>query len=374
MPEEISDTRIRKTLDGLLQGFQIIGFDWTYLYVNPVVAGQGRSTPAQLLGRKMWDAYPGIEQTPLFDHLRRCMTDRKPVSLENLFVFPNGDRRWFELRVEPVPEGICIHSVDIHSRKEAQAALEQLNSELEARVVARTRELETVNAELEAFSHSVSHDLRAPLRHVNSFATVLSEDAKERLTNEDRESLDRIMRATQRMTTMIDALLEFARLGRRPLQMEAVELSELVRAAQSDVSPDADGREVVWSIPPLPRVNADGTLLRMAIVNLFSNALKYTRGRTPARIVVDAKQDDRAGELVLCVSDNGVGFDMRHADKLFGVFQRLHTEKEFDGTGIGLANVRRIVARHGGRTWAEGAVGTGATFYLSLPAQPAASL
>ena len=370
MPDEISDVHLRETLDGLLQGFQIIGFDWTYLYVNPVVAAQGRSTPTQLIGRTMWDAYPGIDQTPLFDHLRRCMTDRKPVSLENLFVFPNGDRRWFELRVEPVPEGICIHSVDVHSRKEAQAALEQLNAELEARVDARTRELENVNAELEAFSHSVSHDLRAPLRHVNSFATVLAEDAKERLTNEDRESLDRIMRATQRMTTMIDALLEFARLGRRPLQVQPVDLGDLVRAAQSDVAPDTHGREVVWSIPQLPRVHGDETLLRLAIVNLFSNALKYTRGRTPARIIVDAKHDERAGEFVFCVSDNGVGFDMRHADKLFGVFQRLHTEKEFDGTGIGLANVRRIVARHGGRTWAEGAVGTGATFYLSLPGTP----
>lgn len=367
MPEESTEHHYRETLDSLLEGFQIIDRAWRYVYVNPAVAAQGRRTPADLIGRKMWEAYPGIEETPLFSHLRKAMTSRAPVSLENLFVFPSGERRWFELRVEPVPQGICIHSIDIHSRKEAQAALERLNADLEARVAARTRELQDLNAELEAFSYSISHDLRAPLRHVNGFAAVLAEDARQRLADEDRETLERIRRATQRMAAMIDALLELSRLGRAPLDKQSIDLADVVRAAQADVAPDASGRDVEWSIAPLPRVDADAALLRLAFVNLFSNALKYTRGRSRAEIAVGAETRRAERECVLWVRDNGVGFDPGAATKLFGVFQRLHRESEFEGIGIGLANVRRIVTRHGGRAWAESVQGAGATFYLSLP-------
>jgi PAS domain S-box-containing protein len=361
----------RETLDSLLEGFQIVDREWRYVYVNPAAATQGRRTPEDLVGKKMWEAYPGIDQTPLFEHMRRCMADRTPVSLENLFVFPGGAQRWFELRIEPVPEGICIHSFDIQSRKEAQGSLERLNAELEARVATRTRELEELNTELEAFSYSISHDLRAPLRHVAGFAQVLAEDADARLVDEDKKSLDRITAATRRMNAMIDALLDFSRLGRAPLAKQPIALGEVVAEARSDIAPEEAGREVVWSVSDLPRVHADPTLLRLAFVNLFSNALKYTRGRSPARIAVGAQPSDGAGALIVWVRDNGVGFKASAAGKLFGVFQRLHRQSEFEGTGIGLANVRRIVARHGGRAWAESEEGAGATFYLSLPSAPA---
>ncbi len=367
MPDAMSESGYRGTLDSLLEGFQIIGRDWTYLYVNPAAALHGQRTVAGLQGRTMQAAYPGIEETPLFAELQRCMAERVALSLENRFTFPDGRARWFELRIEPVPEGVCVHSVDIQSRKEAQLALERLNAELEERVAARTRDLENLNSELDSFSYSVSHDLRAPLRHANGYASALVEDAGPRLQEEDRHYLGRIVNATERMSKMIEALLSLSRLGRSPLKVQAVDLSEVVAGARADVGPDAEGREVEWVMDALPKAHADPTLLRLALVNLFSNALKFTRGRSPARVTVAAAPSEDGRELVLSVRDNGVGFDVSAARKLFGVFERLHNEKEFEGTGIGLANVRRIIARHGGRTWAEAKPGEGATFYLSLP-------
>jgi PAS domain S-box-containing protein len=366
MSEGGGGDRYRRTLDNLLEGFQIIGPDWTYLYVNPAAARQGRRPVAELEGRKMHEAYPGIEGTPLFALLERCMRERSATSLENLFTYPDGTSRWFELRVEPVPEGLCVHSVDIQERKDAEDALRRLNAQLEAQVAARTRELQQVNGELEAFCYSVSHDLRAPLRHAAGFAQLLTRHAAGGLDARGRDYVAKILDAADRMGRLIEDLLSLSRTGRAPLQKRAVDLGAVVREARQEVAGEAEGRDVAWEIPPLPRVSADPALLRLALVNLLSNALKYTRGRTPARVEVSAREAD--GEVVVTVRDNGVGFDMQYADKLFGVFQRLHSSDEFEGTGVGLANVRQIVRRHGGRTWAHGVPGQGASFHFSLPA------
>ena len=365
-PEDAGQS-YRATLDSLLEGFQIIGRDFTYLYVNPAAARQGRSTPEALEGRKMWEAYPGFDQTPLFAELGRCMTERVAHAVENLFTFSDGSERWFELRVEPVPAGLCIHSVDIDDRKKAQAALHELNMELEQRVADRTRELEELNAELDAFAYGVSHDLRAPVRHVLGFAGALAEAAGPGLDPDSLDCLGRITSVANRMNTMIDALLAFSRLGRTPLQVQPVDLSSAVVAAWEDLEPECAGRNIVWDAAPLPTVPGDPALLRLALTNLLSNAIKYSRGRSPARISVGSAAADGTREATIWVRDNGVGFDDAGASKLFGVFQRLHSEAEFEGTGIGLANVRRIVARHGGRVWAEGRRDEGATFYVALP-------
>ena len=363
------DDRLRRTLDNLLEGFQIIGPDWTYLYVNPAAARQGRSEPGDLVGRKMYEAYPGIERTPLFETMGRCLRDGTPASVENHFTYPDGSTCWFELRIEPVPEGLCIHSVDIQQRKEAEAALRALNERLEAQVVERTLELEAVNRELESFAYSVSHDLRAPLRHVSGFAELLARHAGSALDEKGRDYVAKIVDAARRMGRLIDDLLSLSRTGRAALAKRPVSLQALVREAQRELAAEVEGRAVVWDTPALPEVHADPALLRLALVNLLSNALKYSRGREPARVSVTAQRGDR--EVVVCVRDNGVGFDMEFADKLFGVFQRLHSSDTFEGTGIGLANVRQIVRRHGGRTWAEGAPDEGAAFYFSLPSPEA---
>jgi signal transduction histidine kinase len=235
---------------------------------------------------------------------------------------------------------------------------------LEARIRARTEELE-------AFSYSVSHDLRAPLRHISGFAGLLRKDAWEHLPEASRRHVDTIIEAGKRASRLVDDLLSFSRMSRAEMHHAAVDLDAVVRDAVAEQSRDVEGRDVDWVLAPLPRLPGDQALLKVAIANLISNAVKYTSTRTRARIEVGALPATN-GERVLFVRDNGVGFDMQYSDKLFGVFQRLHSAEEFEGTGIGLANVRRIVHRHGGRTWAEGSPGHGATFYVSLPTQTGA--
>ncbi|HEY7508649.1 MAG TPA: ATP-binding protein [Vicinamibacteria bacterium] len=358
--------RYRRTLDNLLEGFQIVAPDWTYLYVNPAAARQGRREPGELEGRRMPEAYPGIDRTPLWETMTRCMRERTPASVENLFTYPDGSTGWFELRIEPVPEGLCIHSVDIQQRKDAEASLRAWNERLEAQVAERTRELEALNHELEAFSYSVSHDLRAPLRHVTGFAQLLDRHAGPALDEKGRDYVAKIVDAAARMGRLIDDLLSLSRTGRAVVQKRPVSLAALLRDAQKELAAETEGRAVIWETGSLGDVHADPGLLRLVLVNLLSNALKYTRGREPARVSVSAERGDR--EVVVCVRDNGVGFDMQYAGKLFGVFQRLHSSDVFEGTGIGLANVRQIVRRHGGRTWAVGAPDQGASFFFSLPA------
>ena len=254
--------------------------------------------------------------------------------------------------------------------EERDRALVEAHDRLEDRVRQRTEELDLAYKDLEAFSYSVSHDLRAPLRHVTGFATLLGNHLGTSLDERGRRYLETMSGAANRMGRLIDDLLAFSRMGRASLTPRRVDLAQVVREAQAEILPDTVGREIVWDIHQLPSVYADPALLRPVLINLLSNAVKYTSTRHVAHVEVGSSQAE-AGEVVVFVRDNGVGFDMKYADKLFGVFQRLHRSDEFSGTGIGLANVRRIIHRHGGRTWAEGEVDHGATFYFSLP-EPAA--
>jgi PAS domain S-box-containing protein len=235
----------------------------------------------------------------------------------------------------------------------------------EQQLKARAAELEAVNAELEAFSYSVSHDLRAPLRHIDGFAGLLYKRAASMLDEKAKGHLHAISDAAKQMGQLIDALLHFSRMGREEMVTSRVALDSLVKGVLDEFHNEVANRDIVWSIAPLPSVSADRALLRQVFVNLIANALKYTVKRSPARIEVGC--DVRPDEIVIFVRDNGAGFDMHYAHKLFGVFQRLHSREEFEGTGIGLALVRRIVMRHGGRTWAEGMIDQGATFFFSLP-------
>jgi len=257
-------------------------------------------------------------------------------------------------------------SREMAGRRRTEEELRRLNEELEERVARRTAEIEASNRELEAFSYSISHDLRAPLRHVASFADLLREHAATSLDETGGNYLRRIVEAANNMSRLIDDLLVFSRLGRKEISREPVNLTRLTEEALQELQPETEGREIVWRIGQLPVVEGNREMLRTALVNLLSNAIKFTRPRRPAQIEVDC-QEARGGEAVCFVRDNGVGFDMRYAVKLFGVFQRLHRARDFEGNGIGLANVQRIILRHGGRVWADGEVGRGATFYFSLP-------
>jgi hypothetical protein len=239
------------------------------------------------------------------------------------------------------------------------------NAALERQIRERTAELEATNKELEAFSYSVSHDLRAPLRHINGFAELLVTSTNSTLSAEDRHCLDRIISSSKQMSLLIDDLLNFSRMGRTEMRRTRFNLGDLLEKVIHELQPETEGRHIVWKKNLLPEVMADPPLLRQVFTNLLLNAIKYTRPRDPAEIEIGSQNGP--DEVIIFVRDNGVGFDMQYADKLFGVFQRLHGREEFEGTGIGLANVRRIISRHGGRTWAESKLGEGATFYFSLP-------
>jgi signal transduction histidine kinase len=245
-----------------------------------------------------------------------------------------------------------------------QLEIVQQNAELERRVQERTKELATLNGELEAFSYSVSHDLRAPLRHMNGFAQLLMSEPRHQSDPQTIRYLERITTSANHMGALIDDLLSFSRMARQSMLLAEVDSAEMVSSLIKELSASDEPRKIDWKISALPKVKGDAAMLRQVWLNLISNALKYTRGRNPAVIEICARAE--AGETIFSIADNGAGFDMAYADKLFGVFQRLHREDEFEGTGIGLANVRRITQRHGGRTWAQGEIGKGATFFFSL--------
>lgn len=360
-----SEERYRSTLDGMLEGCQLIGFDWKYLYVNDAAARHGRRRISELLGQTMMDVYPGIEKTDMFGALQQCMTGRETQSIENEFVYPDGSVAWFELRVQPAAEGIFILSNDITARKQAEQQLTMLNTALEQRVQERTVQLEAVNRELEGFSYSVSHDLRAPLRHLTGFVGLLNKHTAG-LDKKSRHYLDVISGAAVQMGRLIDDLLSFSRMGRAELMQTRVDLRGVVDEALLEVRVEAHDRPIEWLVQDLPVVTGDPAMLKLVFVNLLSNAVKFTAAREHAKIEVSCRENGD-GMLTVCIRDNGAGFDMQYTDKLFKLFQRLHRAEEFPGTGVGLANVRRIIHRHGGKTWATSAPGQGASFYFTLP-------
>ena len=298
----------------------------------------------------------------------------QPGAVEIDIPLPGGAARTAEVRAiaiewdgEPASL-ILLH--DVTERKLAQDRMEDRNTLLEERVRERTAGLLAANSDLDAFAYSVCHDLRAPLRHIKGFTQMLEEEAGADLNASARTLFDRIIGSVDRMQNLIDDLLGLSRLGGCAVARHPVDPGPLVRGVIEELAPESRGRAVEWSVGGLPWLDADPSLLRVALVNLLSNALKFTRGRDPARIEVFAAAGDGSAP-VIAVRDNGAGFAAEDTARLFGVFQRLHSTSEFEGSGVGLAIVKRIVTRHGGRVWAEGQPGAGATFFFSLG--PAAS-
>lgn len=536
-----SMARYRTTLDNMMEGCQIIGHDWRYLYVNDTAARHGRKPAASLVGRTMMECYPGIEHTTTYAVLKRCMDGRLSEQTENLFVYPDGKHAFFQLCVQPVPEGIFVLSLDISERKKVEERMLQINGELEGRVSERTVALEAVNAELrssraelqglfeslpglylvlspafkivgvsdaylaatlttregimgrglfeafpdnpddpaadgvsnlraslnrvletgtpdamaiqkydvrrpdgvfeerywspvnsplldasgnvshiihrveevtdfvrhkrqpaedraalderlqkmeaevfqssqrvqaankqleaankelESFSYSVSHDLRAPLRAMDGFSRAVMEDYGGLLPEDGRRHLEIIRGNAQKMGRLIDDLLTFSRLSRAPLKKQKVDTARIVRTTLDELQHERATRSVDLRIDSLPDCVADPALLKQVWVNLLSNALKYSRKRESAVIEIGCTRENEKNTYF--VRDNGAGFDSRYAHKLFGVFQRLHRAEDYEGTGVGLAIVQRVVHRHGGRVWADSELNKGATFYFTL--------
>ena len=354
-----------RTVLGQFPNGAVLLFDRELRY--RLAEGQGLAavglTKAGLEGRTIWEALPP-ETCAAIEPAYRAAIAGEPT----FFEVPFGGR-YFVVQVSPLSlEGEerlgMVVTQDITERKQAEDQVRHLNTELYAKIVEAT----SANQELEAFSYSVSHDLRAPIRHINGFVDMLQRRSASALDETAQRHLNTIARASRHMGQLIDDLLGFSRMGRGDLARSRVSLGSLAREVIEEMRPELDGRAIEWKVNGLPDVTGDPAMLRVVMGNLLSNAVKYTRPRERAVIEV-GQATGHPGEVVVFVKDNGVGFEMQYADKLFGVFRRLHRSEEFEGTGIGLATVRRIVHRHGGRAWAEATLDGGATFFVALPAR-----
>jgi PAS domain S-box-containing protein len=322
-----------------------------------------------LVGLRHYDVHPDLPAVWKEVH-QRGLAGEFIKNAEDHWVLTDGSERWISWVVQPWRDannqigGIIIAAEDVTERRRARAAILGLNAELEQRVARRTAELEAANKELEAFSYSVSHDLRAPLRAINGFAGIILEDYAALLPPQGQQYLERVRNGGQQMGELIDDLLAFARLSRQPLGRRPVDTTRLVREVLAELKPETAGRQIDFRIDGLPPCEGDPALLKQLWINLLSNAIKYTRQQAAAVVEIGFETCASAGAFF--VRDNGVGFDMQYAGKLFGVFQRLHRSDEFEGTGVGLAIVQRVVHRHGGSVWAVAQPNQGATFYFTL--------
>ncbi|HEX5221697.1 MAG TPA: ATP-binding protein [Verrucomicrobiae bacterium] len=340
------------------------------IYVNDKFCAISKYAREELLGQDHRIINSGFHPREYIRDLWMTITRGRVWKGEFRNKARDGSFYWVSTTIVPFlneqgkPRQYVSIRTDITERKQAEQKVQELNAELERRVRERTRQLEVANKELESFSYSVSHDLRAPLRAINGFAGILSENFGSQLPEEARRCLDRIRNGGQRMNALIDDLLAFSRFGRQALNRKSIDPAAVVHAALEELRPQCDGRLMEWKLQPLPFCQADPALLKQVWVNLLANAIKYTRDRKPAVVEVGCLRE--SNEAIFFVRDNGAGFDMQYADKLFGVFQRLHRSDEFEGTGVGLAIVQRIVQRHGGRIWAEAQPEKGATFYFTI--------
>ena len=357
-----SEERYRGLFDSIDEGFCIVEMifdgqekpaDYRFLQINPSFEKQTGLKDAQ--GKRVLELIPNLEKHWVETYGKIALTGQ-PARFENL---AEQLHRWYDVYAfrfgAPENRQVAILFNDITGRKKSEEELKK-----------RAEQIEAANKELEAFSYSVSHDLRAPLRHIDGFVDLLEKYTASKLDEKTRHYLNTIADSAKQMGRLIDDLLVFSKMGRTEMSRSRVRFAELVKEVLSDMKEEMKGRRIEWNIHPLPEVEGDPSMLRQVVVNLLSNAVKYTSTRDKAQIEI-ACSDGKENEKVFLVRDNGVGFDMQYVDKLFGVFQRLHNAEDFEGTGIGLANVRRIISRHGGKTWAESPPAGGATFYFSLP-------
>jgi PAS domain S-box-containing protein len=375
---QVQTLTLRSVLDSMAEGLVVADDQGKFLIWNTAaerILGQGVSA----LPPEKWAAHYQLFQADMVTPLPPGVTPLERAlqgesSTLEIFVRNPKTREgvWIESSGGPLKDedgtshGGVVAFRDITQKKTAEKQIQQLNEELEQRVLRRTAQLEVANKELEAFSYSVSHDLRAPLRHIAGFSRILEEEFGPLLPTDAQRHLQRIQEGTRRMGVLIDELLTLARVGRQALRTEVTSLTEVVHEIIDLLSPETTGRQVEWKIADLPFVECDRGLIKQVFQNLLSNALKYSRKRVKAEIEIG--QTSNHGEIVIFVRDNGVGFNMDYADKLFGVFQRLHRSEDFEGTGVGLATVHRIVTKHGGRIWPEAEIDKGSTFYFTLGA------
>ena len=337
--------------------------DFVFLQVNK--AFERLTGLKDVTGRKASEVMPGLRESDpgIFEVYGRVVETGGAAKFET---HVNALKKWFSVSAYRPEPGNFVAVFDvITDRKEAEENVRRLNAALEQRVQDRTVELEAAVNELEAFAYSVSHDLRAPLRAIDGFAEILAQEHSARLDAEGLHVLGIIRKEAAHMGQLINDLLAFSRAGRSEMQVASIDMTALARAAFEECTARVPERRVEFRLDTLLPASGDANLLRQVLVNLVSNAVKYTRPREVAQIEIGSRAEGE--QVVYWIKDNGVGFDTKYSNKLFGIFQRLHSDKEFEGTGVGLALVQRIVRRHGGRVWGEAKLDEGATFYFTLP-------
>jgi PAS domain S-box-containing protein len=365
---------LQSVLDSMAEGLVAADEEGKFILWNPAarkILGLGAANLPATDWSRHYGLYRDDMVTPFpADQLPLARAIRGEQSSTEMFVFNSelGAGTWIEVNGTPLKNsrGGVVAFRDITQRRKDEQEIRELNEDLELRVAQRTAQLEAANLELESFTYSVSHDLRAPLRHIGGFARILMEDFAAGMEPEALSHLQRIEDGTQRMGRLVDELLNLARVGRHALELQIAGLNPIIEEVISLLQPETEGRAITWKVADLPTAKCDPVLIKQVFQNLLANALKFTRTREQAVIEIDAQE--KHGQVVIRVRDNGLGFDMKYSDKLFGVFQRLHRTEDFEGTGIGLATVDRIVHKHGGRIWAEAAVDQGATFYFTMGA------
>jgi PAS domain S-box-containing protein len=365
-----SKEELQTIYDGMVDGVLIAIIETRrFIHANSAICNMLGYSEAEFLSMSVADIHPKDRLSYVFDKFkaqadgRISLAESLPcIKKDGSIFYADVDTKLINYKGQPCLVGF-FH--DITERKQAEEEIRRLNEELEQRVIERTAQLETANKELESFSYSVSHDLRAPLRSIDGFSRIVLEEYADKVDDEGKRLLNVIRDSTKKMGALIDDLLALSRIGRKDIEFTKIDMNKLAKAVCDEVITNIPERHVQFSIDQLPSVYGDPIMIHQVFLNILSNALKFTEPRETAIIRVGVLNGEN--ENIYYVKDNGVGFDMQYAGKIFGPFQRLHNDEEFKGTGIGLAIVYRIIQRHGGRIWAEGKLDEGATFYFALP-------